>query len=477
VTCTCTNTIFFVPLHFIFNTRHQSSMKNTSFFHRTLIYLKSLIHLSDEIDYENASTSIRKNIAFRGTNVFILACAIVIASVGLNVNSIPVIIGAMLISPVMGPILGFGLGLGTEDNTLVKNSLKNFAVMVVISILASTIFFLLSPLSLANPSELLARTNPTIYDVLIALFGGFAGIIETSRKDKGTVISGVAIATALMPPLCTVGYGISRWNWEYAFGALYLFLINSIFIALATFAMVKYFHFPIANNDETHKRLPKHIMTLILLVVIVPSIISAISVVKENNFITHSERVVTENKNLGKCFIYDHKATYSRKSPTLDLYLAGEALTPESKELFYKEAEAYGIMRNQIIFHEDATNVKQEFSEKEIVQGIYEQTDKQIKALNDSIARLTITLSDYQSKEIPVEAISKELFAQYPDITEVSLSRGASVQVADSTANEQIIAFITTSKPMDAELHDRLVRWLKVRLDNENTVVVNQVEK
>ena len=452
-------------------------MKNTSFFHRTLVYLKSLIHLSDEIDYENADASIRKNIAFRGTNVFILACAIVIASVGLNVNSIPVIIGAMLISPVMGPILGFGLGLGTEDNTLVKNSLKNFLVMVVISILASTLFFLLSPLSLANPSELLARTNPTIYDVLIALFGGFAGIIETSRKDRGTVISGVAIATALMPPLCTVGYGISRLNWEYAFGALYLFLINSIFIALATFAMVKYFRFPIANNDETHKRLPKHIMTLILVIVIVPSIISAISVVKENTFITHSERVVNENKNLGKCFIYDHKATYSRKSPTLDLYLAGEALTPESKELFYKEAEAYGIMRNQIIFHEDATNVKQEFSEKEIVQGIYEQTDKQIKALNDSIARLTITLSNYQSKEIPVEAISKELFAQYPDITEVSLSRGASVQAADSTANEQIIAFITTSKPMDAELHDRLVRWLKVRLDNENVLVVGQIEK
>ncbi len=452
-------------------------MKNTSFFHRTLVYLKSLIHLSDEIDYENATASIRKNIAFKGTNVFILACAIIIASVGLNVNSIPVIIGAMLISPVMGPILGFGLGLGTEDNTLVKNSLKNFAVMVVISILASTIFFLLSPLSLANPSELLARTNPTIYDVLIALFGGFAGIIETSRKDKGTVISGVAIATALMPPLCTVGYGISRWNWEYAFGALYLFLINSIFIALATFAMVKYFRFPIANNDETHKRLPKHIMTLILLVVIVPSIISAISVVKENNFITHSERVVTENKNLGKCFIYDHKATYSRKSPTLDLYLAGEALTPESKELFYKEAEAYGIMRNQIIFHEDATNVKQEFSEKEIVKGIYEHNDRQIKRLNDSIVKLGNVLSDYKAKEIPVEAISNELFAQYPDITEVSLSRGSTIKSGNSVATEQIVAFITTTKPMDAELHDRLVRWLEVRLDNKNVLVVGQIEK
>ena len=129
---------------------------------RILVYLRSIIHLSDEIDYENASTSIRKNIAFRGTNVFILACAIIIASVGLNVNSIPVIIGAMLISPVMGPILGFGLGLATEDNELVKNAMKNFTVMVVISILASSLFFLLSPLSLANPSELLARTKPTI---------------------------------------------------------------------------------------------------------------------------------------------------------------------------------------------------------------------------------------------------------------------------------------------------------------------------
>ncbi|MBR4561222.1 MAG: DUF389 domain-containing protein [Bacteroidales bacterium] len=444
------------------------------FFRQVLIYLKSLIHIADEIDYENACASIRKNIAFRGTNVFILACAIIIASVGLNVNSIPVIIGAMLISPVMGPILGFGLGLGTEDNPLVKNSLKNFGVMVAISILASTLFFLLSPLSLANPSELLARTQPTIYDVLIALFGGFAGIIETSRKDKGTVISGVAIATALMPPLCTVGYGISIWNWAYVFGALYLFTINSIFIALATFIAVKYFRFPLVDTDEQRRRMPKSALYLILLIVIVPSIISAISVIKENNFKIHAERVVAENKNLGKCFIYDHKATYSRKSPKLELFLAGETLTNEAKQQIYRSAEEYGITRSQIIFHEDATSMRQEFSEKEIVKGIYEQTDKQISQLNDSIAKLTATLSDYQSKEIPVETISKELFAQYPDIAEVSLSRGASVHVDGNTANEQIIAFITTSKPMDADLHDRIERWLKVRLNNENVMVLNQ---
>lgn len=449
-------------------------MKNI--FHRVLIYLKFLIHLSDEIDYENASSSIRKNIAFRGTNVFILACAIIIASVGLNVNSIPVIIGAMLISPVMGPILGFGLGLATEDNLLVKESMKNYSVMVIISIIASSLYFLLSPLSLANPSELLARTKPTIYDVLIALFGGLAGIIETSRKDKGSVITGVAIATALMPPLCTVGYGISIWKGTVIFGALYLFLINSVFIALATFAAVKYFGFPIVESSgETKKHLPKGAVYLILLIVIVPSFITAISVIKENNFITHVERLVAENKNLGKCFIYDHKATYSRKSPKLELFLAGETLTDEAKKKFYNSAEEYGITRSQIVFHEDATSMRQEFSEVEIVKGIYEHTDQQIKMLNDSIAKLTTALSDYQSKEIPVDAISKELFTQYPDIIEVSLSRGSSVHASDGTATEQIIAFITTAIPMDTELHDRIERWLKVRLKNENVIVVNQI--
>ncbi len=437
--------------------------------------MKSLIHLSDEIDYENASASIRKNIAFKGTNVFILACAIIIASVGLNVNSIPVIIGAMLISPVMGPILGFGLGLGTEDNNLVKNSLKNFGVMVAISIIASSLFFLLSPLSLANPSELLARTRPTIYDVLIALFGGLAGIIETSRKDKGSVITGVAIATALMPPLCTVGYGISIWKGSIIFGALYLFLINSVFIALATFAAVKYFRFPIVEaTGETRQRLPKAAVYIILLIVIVPSVITAISVIKENNFTTHAERLVAENKNLGKCFIYDHKATYSRKDPKLELFLAGETLTDEAKKKLYHSAEEYGITRSQIVFHEDATSMRQEFSEVEIVKGIYEHTDQQIKKLNDSISRLSATLSDYQAKEIPVEAISKELFAQYPTILEVSLSRGLSVKANNSTSTEQLVAFITTNNPMDTELHDRIERWLKVRLNNENVIVINQ---
>jgi uncharacterized hydrophobic protein (TIGR00271 family) len=377
----------------------------------------------------------------------------------------------------MGPILGFGLGLATEDNELVKNAMKNFTVMVVISILASSLFFLLSPLSLANPSELLARTKPTIYDVLIALFGGFAGIIETSRKDKGSVITGVAIATALMPPLCTVGYGISIWKGSVIFGALYLFLINSIFIALATFAAVKYFRFPIVEfSGETRKHLPKAAVYLILLIVIVPSVMTAISVVRENNFMIHAEKVVTENKNMGKCFIYDHKATYSRKDPKLELFLAGESLTPEAKKKIYKSAEEYGITRSQIIFHEDATSARQELSEAEIVKGIYEHTDKQIKQLNDSIAALETQLNLYKEKELPAEAVSKELFAQYPTIKSLSLTQGSVIQANAPSPTEQITAVITTTEPLDAELKDRITRWLKVRLNNENVLLMNETE-
>jgi len=354
-------------------------------------YLKDHVNMSEDIDHGNASLSIRKNIAFRGPNVFILACAIIIASVGLNVNSIPVIIGAMLISPVMGPILGFGFGLGVRDNRLVKDSLENFAIMVAISIVASALFFILSPLTLENPSELLARTNPTIYDVMIALFGGIAGMLETSRKERGTVIAGVAIATALMPPLCTVGYGLSILNWHFVLGALYLFLINSIFIALATLLTVKYLRFPLvieAEVDGKRQRLSKRAIAIILVVMIVPSVLSAIRMVQENNFSIHAEKLVSKNKSIGKSFIYDYKTNASAKPATLDLYLAGETLTPEFKEVLYKDAEEYGITRSQIIFHEDATMTRDVLSESDLIQGIYEFYEKQIKVLTDSIAVL-----------------------------------------------------------------------------------------
>ena len=440
---------------------------------KILQYIRSLINIWEYIDYETADSSIRKNIAFRGPNVIILACAIVIASVGLNVNSIPVIIGAMLISPVMGPILGLGLGLGTEDRHLLRDSLKNFAIMVVISILASSIYFLLSPLTLENQSELLARTNPTIYDVLIALFGGFAGIMETSRKEKGTVISGVAIATALMPPLCTVGYGISQLNLVYIGGALYLFLINTIFIALATFIAVKLFKFPAVQlTDESHQRIKKHWYVAILIVILVPSFITAINVVKENNFKIHATNVVKNNKNLGGSFIYDHKATFTRKEQKIEIFVAGDKLTEEKKERIYRDAEQYGITRNQIVIHEDATRGREEISEAEILKGIYEHTDRQIQMLNDSIVKLNTQLNAYKDHEIPANSIARELFAQHPEINNISLTRGSAVNADSLYVTECIMVFIDSKAPINNELRNRIENWLKVRLDNENVTVV-----
>ena len=440
-------------------------------------YLKDHVDMSEDIDHGNASLSIRKNIAFKGHNVFILACAIIIASVGLNVNSIPVIIGAMLISPVMGPILGFGFGLGIQDNRLVKDSLENFGVMVAISIAASALFFVLSPLTLENPSELLARTNPTIYDVLIALFGGIAGMLETSRKDRGTVISGVAIATALMPPLCTIGYGISILNWHYVLGALYLFLINSIFIALATLMTVKYLRFPVVMETEVdgkRERLSKRAIAFILLVMIVPSIFSAIRMVKENNFSIHAEKLVSKNKSIGKSFIYDYKTNAAAKPATLDLYLAGETLTPEFKEVLYKDAEEYGITRNQIIIHEDATMTRDVLSESDLIQGIYEYNERQIKALTDSIAKLESQLEAYRSHEMPVDAIAREIFAQYPSIKSISLTDGNTASASGNDGHEQVVALVTGSERLDAEMIDRLERWLKARLEQENVIVLQR---
>ena len=194
-------------------------------------------------DLQTVVTNIDNGVVFKGTNLWVLIFAIFVASLGLNVNSTAVIIGAMLISPLMGPIMGIGLAVGISDISLLRKSILNFAIATLVALTTSTIFFLLSPISDAH-SELLARTTPTIYDVLIALFGGLAGIVATASKQKGNVIPGVAIATALMPPLCTAGYGLATLQFQFFYGAFYLFIINTVFIALATFIIVRLLHFP-----------------------------------------------------------------------------------------------------------------------------------------------------------------------------------------------------------------------------------------
>lgn len=363
-------------------------------FHR---YLRRIVYLGDDIDRVAAVAAIKKNIYFRGPNVIILACAIIIASIGLNVNSIPVIIGAMLISPVMGPILGFGLGLGTNDTELLKNSLKNFAVMVVISIVVASLYFLISPLRLNNPTELLARTRPTIYDVLIALAGGVAGMLENSRKERGTVLSGVAIATALMPPLCTVGYGIASLNPRYIFGALYLFLINGIFIALATFFMAKFLGFESAAVSGEQRRRNPRIVAAVLLVMIVPSVFTAIGTIRDNNFAISAERFVQNNKTIGSSYIFAHDIHLDGRNQTLDIYLAGEQLDYTAKQLLLKNALSYGLHSDQIVFHEEAA--VQNLNKNELVRDLNENYLRKIQELNQTIMELQVELAKYKGEE------------------------------------------------------------------------------
>ncbi len=380
-------------------------MKKNNFLGSLGAYLSDLVNLSEHIDVMSAMVNIRSNIPFRGPNVFILFFAILIASLGLNVNSIPVIIGAMLISPLMGPIIGFGLGLGTHDTDLIVEALKNLFVMVVISILASTLYFLLTPLSLEHPTELLARTNPTIYDVLIALFGGLAGIVETSRKDKGTVMSGVAIATALMPPLCTVGYGIAQLNWQYALGALYLFFINSVFISLATFVMVKYFKYPsVQLQDKSKERKRKLLIYFILVIVLIPGTFSTINIVRDNNIRRAASRFVAENKTKGKSFIYDYNVDNSADKPVLNLFVAGESLSDENKDELYEAALREGFAREQVCFHEEAATVR--FNQNEMVKDLLEHHERQ---LDERDALIESLREELRQRDTQIDSLQQQL--------------------------------------------------------------------
>ena len=360
-------------------------------------YLQHVVYLEDSIDRTKAAASIKKNIAFRGPNVIILACAIIIASVGLNVNSIPVIIGAMLISPVMGPIIGFGLGLGTNDTKLLKDSVKNFLVMVSISIVVASLYFLISPLRLSNPTELLARTRPTIYDVLIALFGGAAGMLENARKERGTVLAGVAIATALMPPLCTVGYGLATLQFNYIAGAFYLFLINSIFIAIASFAVAKFLGFESVATDEFQRKRNPRIVAVVLLIMIVPSIISAVGTIQDNNFAISAERFVESNKTIGSSYIFDHQINLDGRHQTLDVYMAGEALDYTTKQILLKNAAVYGLHSDQIVFHEEAA--MQNLNKNEVIRDLNSHYLNTIQELNKRITELEVELAKYKGAE------------------------------------------------------------------------------
>ena len=373
-------------------------------------YLKRLADIRNDIDTDAAAEQIRRGIWFRGPNVWILAFSIIIASVGLNVNSTAVIIGAMLISPLMGPIIGIGLSLGTNDAELLKNAFRNFLVMFVISLLVSTLYFLISPLRLNNATELAARTSPTIYDVFIAFFGGLAGILENCRKEKGTVLAGVAIATAIMPPLCTAGYGLAHLNAHYFFGALYLFLINGVFIVLANYMMVKYLRFRSMEGAGEIGDRRRRAMTALFIAFIVPSLWTAVILIRDNNFERKVAQLVEGNRVVGKAYIYDY-TIHSGRHRNVEIRTAG-LLDDASKRTLQESAKKLGIKEKQLSISDHAfgltamemRGVLDEYSAKVALQ--IERKDREIFRLQKQIDSLKVwvgELRDTTGKHNPPE--------------------------------------------------------------------------
>lgn len=434
-----------------------------------LAWVKKTIRIHEDTDYEATANSINSAISFKGVNVWILFFAIIVASVGLNVNSTAVIIGAMLISPLMGPIMGIGMAVGTTDSDMLRVSLRNLLVMVGISLLASTFYFILSPLGDAQ-SELLARTRPTIFDVLIAFFGGAAGIVATSRKSQPfTVISGVAIATALMPPLCTAGYGLATAQFRYFFGALYLFFINSFFIALSTFLIIKYLHFPQKKYlDEAREKLVKRTITVFSIIVIIPSVIIALHVIRETSFNASANKFITEIQEspyFEHSQLISYKKEFGYKEQSIMLSVVGKEITPE--EITHIQT----LMRNQYGLKNATLIVKQtehfysSQNENEVIEKILERKDAQLSEYQQRIDELESELSKLNTSEKTNKQIAQELAVQYPSITSFSVVKLVYTDTKSLKTDTIPTLFIESTHSLSNEQKQKLLQWLRVRLE------------
>ena len=433
--------------------------------------------LKEDTDYDATVKHISSSVEFRGVNLWVLAFAIIVASVGLNVNSTAVIIGAMLISPIMGPILGVGLSIGTLDEELLKRSLRNFLIMVVISLVTSTLYFLISPLSEAQ-SELLARTRPTIFDVIIAFFGGLAGIVATSRKTQPfTVISGVAIATALMPPLCTAGYGLATWQIRYFGGAAYLFFINSFFIALATFIIVRFLKFP-QKRYLNPKRLKavRRMMYIFAVLVMIPSVFMAINLVRESSFNSQAIKFVhdiQQTSYFDKVQLIDAQKDYSKKEQTITLRVIGKQLTVEDIARMQNVMRTeYGLDRAKLVIKQ-TEGVLDITQQTQLVEDLIEKKDAVINSQDSTIVALRAQLDKLTGSSENTKQVVREIKSQHAEIQQVAI---VEMQCYDADSLTSVPMPVIYLKWKDGRNHPeaerRLLQWLKIRLNVEDIEIV-----
>ena len=430
-------------------------------------WLRNLLDFRDDKAGDVATIeSLKADVEFRGTKLWILICAILVASIGLNVNSTAVIIGAMLISPLMGPIIGFGLGFGIADLDLVRKSLRNLGLTTLFSILTATIYFLLTPLDQPG-SEILGRTEPSLYDVLIAFFGGAAGLIAGSSKSKGQVLPGVAIATALMPPLCTAGFGIATGNWPFFFGAIYLYIINSVFIAFATFVMVRIMRFPMKSvaSGDMRKRTYRWI-TVIAVCTLIPSIYLSVRLVRDSY-----------QEQRAKQFVADHFAppehqvirqSFVRadgdKRPYIDLVLIGKPLSAQTIDSIATLLPNYGLSNFDLQVHQGIDNEAPTDYEQlggVLLRDLYERSERTASEQRAEIDSLRRTLLRYDYYKSLTHDVSDEARAVFTDISKVRLMPSMEfIQGQDSVLH---ILVTTPSRRLAPAERKKLEQWLQKR--------------
>lgn len=373
--------------------------------------LASFRLVSEREEFPEVIKNIELGIVFKGTNLWVLTFAIFVASLGLNVNSTAVIIGAMLISPLMGPIIGMGLGMGIHDLSLLKKAALNYLFAVVVSLVTSTVFFLLSPIDEAH-SEILARTSPNIYDVLIAFFGGMAGIIALSSRLKGNVIPGVAIATALMPPLCTAGYGLATWKLSFFFGAFYLFIINTVFIALATLVTVSLLKFPYKEQpNKVEKKRVNRIVLLVTIVTILPSLYFGYDIVQQNKFSKNVSKFISKESFLKDDYLL--RKEIDKKDKSITLVYGGRKISQDEIDTMKSKLKYYGLEGSSLEIKQGFAIINDIKTNKEFTQvaTAMEGMEADLKMLHERLdslaAKDTLQKIDSNKLTVPLKIRSK----------------------------------------------------------------------
>lgn len=441
-------------------------------------FVAALLDIHDDTDRDTTMEIVKNDISFKGHNAWILIFSIFVASIGLNVSSTAVVIGAMLISPLMGPIVGVGFSVAINDVDTLKRSLVNLGVMVVLSVLTAYLYFSVSPITEATP-ELIARTYPTILDVLVAIFGGTALFVAKTKKGAiASVIMGVAIATALMPPLCTVGYGLANGNWEYAGGALYLFSINSVFIALSTFVVSKLLRFPLVKYANSKRRKnTARLASLIAILVMIPSVVLFVNLLREQVFLSKSKNFVQDVISYPGAEVVKYSQDYKQR--VLDVYLLGKPVPQGQISSWKEELHSIPELSNVVLQVHQGSDQTSEMAEKlssEVKAGILEDLYvRNQKVVEDKDARIRILeqeLMRYRS-DIPFASISKEAKINYASLEELGYANHI---VTDFESIDTVPTFNVrwkaelSNSQKKAEM-EKLRQWLKLRLKLDTLAV------